>query len=199
MALASIVRLRRASAASATLPALVEPGELVCNTYARQLWIGDAAAGSVGVPRALLAVTFHNSSASYLVDAVVLRNGQLWRAKNAIPAKSFDAADWEQISGGSINQGVFHPTPVRTANTTAAATDWVRVDTRTNTVRVNLPASPTDGSSVRVTDVGHNFINNPCTVGRNGQLINGLAADYVMQDQRSATFLFTTGLGWSGA
>jgi hypothetical protein len=197
MALPDYYRHRRAATANSTLPTTVEPGELVLDTFRKQIYAGDQATGSIGIPRALLAVTYHTSLVAYHTADLVARNGIIYQCRTDIPAKGFNAADWYQVSGAVINQGVFIPTPVRTNNTTAASTDWVRVDTRSNTVSVTLPLSPADGTSVRISDVANNFDHNHCTVRGNGQLLNGSSSPIVLDEPITVTAIFTTGLGWS--
>tara|TARA_R100000935_G_C2821040_1_gene159772 strand:- start:125 stop:901 length:777 start_codon:yes stop_codon:yes gene_type:complete len=68
------------------------------------------------------------------------------------------------------------------------------------TINVVLPGSPIAGDKVTVMDssVVGGFASNNCTIGRNGQPIQGAAADFVMDlNNQSITFVYTNATkGW---
>jgi hypothetical protein len=75
-------------------------------------------------------------------------------------------------------------------NSTHTAVDKQRliVDTSGGTFVLTLPATPTVGTYIQITD-GANLLTTPLTVNRNGSTIEGLATDFVM-DVPNATFEF---------
>lgn len=88
-------RHRRTSAPATAFPNPLEPGEIAVNTANRQLAVGDAASGAVGVPLPLLAVRFFDQRAIYAAnDLVIGSGGILYRAKHSNGPGVFNPADW---------------------------------------------------------------------------------------------------------
>jgi hypothetical protein len=82
-------------------------------------------------------------------------------------------------------------------NSTHTAIDKQRliVDTSSGTFVLTLPATPTVGTYIQITD-GADLLTTPLTVDRNGNTIEGLATDFVM-DVPNATFEFIyDGVTW---
>ena len=75
-------------------------------------------------------------------------------------------------------------------NSTHTAVDKQRliVDTSGGTFVLTLPATPTVGTYIQITD-GADLLTTPLTIARNGNTIEGLATDFVM-DVPNATFEF---------
>lgn len=71
-------------------------------------------------------------------------------------------------------------TVVKTSLYTAVSQDEVFADTSGGSFTVNLPATATLGHRVRIIDYGNTFGTNTLTIGRNGNNINGSAADLTM-------------------
>ena len=67
--------------------------------------------------------------------------------------------------------------PVKTASFTAVAGNAYPVNTTSGAVTVTLPASPTAGQSVQITDYAGTFANNSCTINPNSNKLNGLVAN----------------------
>jgi hypothetical protein len=67
-----------------------------------------------------------------------------------------------------------------TANTQMQAGYGYAVRTNLGAYTLTLPASPTAGQMVFITDLGSNAATNNITVARNGQTIMGLAEDFVI-------------------
>lgn len=68
----------------------------------------------------------------------------------------------------------------KTANYTAVANDGVLADTSGGAFTVTLPASPATGDVVIVSDAGGVFASYNLTVGRNGNTIDDLSEDLVL-------------------
>ena len=74
--------------------------------------------------------------------------------------------------------------PVRTASFTAVAGNAYPVNTTSNAVTVTLPASPTAGQIVQITDYAGTFATNACTVNPNGNKINSAASSATLSTNR---------------
>jgi len=79
-----------------------------------------------------------------------------------------------------------------------AANDRVFVDTSGGAVTITLPGSPLVGDQIRVLDLASTFDTNNLTLARNGNNINGAAADLVVSTEDSALGIVYTGAtyGW---
>lgn len=64
--------------------------------------------------------------------------------------------------------------------TLTAGNVWVRVDVSSAAVQVTLPATPSDGDLVQITDSAANAGTNNITIARNGKSIGGAAADFTI-------------------
>ena len=71
-------------------------------------------------------------------------------------------------------------TSIKASNYTASANDQIFCNTSGGAVTITLPASATIGQSVKVIDYAGTWGTNNCTVGRNGNRINGDASDLVL-------------------
>lgn len=99
--------------------------------------------------------------------------------------------------GGGGGTGGLTTTAVQTSNYTAAAYDRVAADTTGGSFIVTLPATPVHGDEIEIMDVGGDFSVNNLTVNRNGNTINGVAANMILTADGSITkFVFVTGYGW---
>jgi hypothetical protein len=91
-------RHRRTPNPGTAFPSPIEPGEIAVNTANRQLAVGDATSGSIGIPLALIGVRIFDSRAQYAASDFVVQGGQLYRSKSAINPGPFTAAAWDVIS-----------------------------------------------------------------------------------------------------
>ena len=89
---------------------------------------------------------------------------------------------------------------VQTTSFAAVAGQAYLVNTTSGTVTVTLPASPTIGQMVQITDYAGTFAANNCTVARNGSNINGLAVNSLLNVSRESLALVYTDAtqGWVG-
>lgn len=107
---------------------------------------------------------------------------------------TYDAAFgvWNITSSGPTgytgSQGALLPWSVKTANYTAVNGDRILADTSGGTFTITLPATPTNGAYVQISDAeDFNAVN--LTVARNGSTIEGLTDDVVL-DLKGCTFEF---------
>jgi len=89
-------------------------------------------------------------------------------------------------------------TTAKTASFTAVSGNGYFVNTTSGAVTMTLPASPSAGDIVAVSDYANTFATNNLTVARNGSLINGQAFDYENSTNGiSLTFVYVDGTrGW---
>lgn len=81
-----------------------------------------------------------------------------------------DGTAWVDLTtqGGGLT-----PTPVKTANYTAAANDLVRCNSASGAFTVTLPASPVDGDQIGILDITKSCGTYPILVSPNGNTIEG--------------------------
>ena len=89
-------------------------------------------------------------------------------------------------------------TTAKTASFTAVSGNGYFVNTTSGAITVTLPASPSSGDIVSISDYTGTFGTNNCTVGRNSSNINGSASDWVIAvTDTSITFVYVDGTeGW---
>jgi len=85
---------------------------------------------------------------------------------------------------------------VKTSNYTAVAGDRISADVTGGAFTITLPATPSDAALVEIIPARGTFFTNNLTVGRNGESINGAAADLVLSGTMGATLVYRTGYGW---
>lgn len=76
--------------------------------------------------------------------------------------------------------------PVRSTSFNAIAGNAYPVNTTSAAVTVTLPASPTIGQAVQITDYAGTFATNACTIARNGSNIAGQAANSLLSVNRTS-------------
>jgi hypothetical protein len=91
-------------------------------------------------------------------------------------------------------------TTKKTADFTAANGEGYFVDSSSLAITVTLPASPSAGNIVSVSDYNQSAGSNTITIARNGSNINGSAANYDITKGNSAvTFVYVDATaGWTG-
>jgi hypothetical protein len=150
-------RHRRTFDPAIAFPSPVEPGEIIVNTSNRQIAVGDANAGALGVPKALIGVRFFDTTARYALNDVVVQAGNLYKANATIPPGAFNGANWTQLGvvttmpAGSV---VFTPTGNVIAIDVQAAiaeVDAEKVAKAGDTMagHLSLPTSPSAPNAVR--------------------------------------------------
>lgn len=92
-------RHRRTPLPGTAFPSPIEPGEIVVNTANRQIAVGDAAAGTLGIPKPLIGVRFFDPTARYVINDVVVQAGKIYSANGTIPPGPFNPTQWTSAAG----------------------------------------------------------------------------------------------------
>jgi len=89
-------------------------------------------------------------------------------------------------------------TTVKTGDFTATAGEGYFVNTTSGAITVTLPASPSAGDVVAISDYARNSATNNITIGRNSQPIGGVAQDHkITNDGLAVTLIYVDGTkGW---
>ena len=105
------------------------------------------------------------------------------------------ASDTNIAGIGTVNWD----TTAKTAGFTAVSGRGYFVNTTSGAITVTLPATPSSGNIVSVSDYNGTASTNAITIARNGSNINGDASDYVITKADSAvTFVYVDGtVGWT--
>ncbi len=161
------VSLQAYSATNALL-ANITYGQLDTNgdvgTSAGQLAIGDHT--HTGVYEPADATLMKESEDADLLGSGAATNTQVLTADGA------SGASWQDAAKG------FALTSVKTAAYTAISGDLIPADTATTgAFTITLPITPSAGDSIKIYDYAGNFGTATLTIGRNGSLIGGTAAD----------------------
>jgi len=85
---------------------------------------------------------------------------------------------------------------IQTADFNAVSGERYGVDTSSNIVTATLPGSPVTGDAIYFADAGGNFAVNKLTLGRNGNTIMGLAADFDVTTNNQSLGVFYNGTTW---
>jgi hypothetical protein len=96
---------------------------------------------------------------------------------------------------GTVN---WDTTP-KTTGFTAVSGNGYFVNTTSGAITVTLPATPSAGDIVSISDYAGTFISNNVTVGRNGSNIRGSAVDFTLNvTNQTATLIYVDGTqGWN--
>jgi len=125
-----------------------------------------------------------------------LTNAQLQNSSFTLNGTSINLGDTAEISAGTSWQAVV--TADGSTTTSAVAGNGYFINTTSAAHTVTLPASPTLGDEVSIIDYAGTFDTNALTVGRNGNPIQGSAADLTVSTERAGfTLVYTDGTqGW---
>ena len=116
-----------------------------------------------------------------------------------------DSGDTITIPSGVTQTGVGRQgtvdwdTTAKTASFTAVSGNGYFVDTTSGAITVTLPASPSAGDIMAVSDYNGSAVTNTITIARNGSNINGNASNYEISKANSAvTFVYVDAtVGWT--
>lgn len=107
--------------------------------------------------------------------------GIIHKRNSSVVGYGMDCAEWNPE----------YYTDSGSPHTISTITKEVMVDSSSGVVTITLPASPRDGQRVTVTDLGGAANTNNITVGRNGNTINGAAADTTINtNYDTVTFIY---------
>jgi len=137
-------------------------------------------------------VTLPSSSVTNDMLAGSIANAKLANPSFTLNGTAINLGDTAEISAGTSWQAV------KTSDFNAAAGEGYFVNTTSATVTATLPASPTLGDEISFIDYAGTFDTNALTVGRNGNPIQGSAADLTVSTERAGfTLVYVDGTqGW---
>ena len=123
-------------------------------------------------------------------------NGQLRYNSTTNSFEGYANGAWGAIGGGGGGAGSWQA--VQTAAFTAVAGNAYPVNTTAGAITVTLPASPTAGSYIVVTDYARTFGTNTCTLAPNGNKISGSTSNVILNTNGCSVNLvyLDTTQGW---
>ena len=85
-----------------------------------------------------------------------------------------------------------------TSSTTLNSGERIFADATSSAFTLTLPASPSVGDTIQIIDVAGNFATNNVTIGRNGNKIQNLSEDLVLNLNNAAVTMIYSGstFGW---
>lgn len=88
----------------------------------------------------------------------------------------------------------------RTVTTSLSVNSGERIfaNTTGGAITLTLPSTPSDGDTIQIIDVAGIFATNNCTIGRNGQKIQNLAENLILDMNNAAVTMIYSGatFGW---
>jgi len=141
-------------------------------------------------------VTLPNTSVTNDMLAGSIANAKLSNSSFTLNGTSISLGATAEISAGTSWQSVV--TADGSTTTSASAGEGYFIDTTSATHTITLPGSPTLGDEISIIDYAGTFDTNALTVGRNGNPIQGSAADLTVSTERAGfTLVFVDGTqGW---
>ena len=133
--------------------------------------------------------TIEGQADNLLLDAggtsvVMIYSGSTWQVVTSLGKK-----------GAQGEQGSISSWTIATSTMTANVFQRIVADTSGGSFTINLPATPSAGQSVQITD-GNSWSGNNLTVGRNGSTIEGVADDLTLDASGVTVELIYDGSTW---
>jgi len=119
------------------------------------------------------------SSTSHAITGTLSANGSVGTAGQVLTSNGSSAAYWANASVGGISWQ-----SVQTSNFTAAIGNAYPVNTTSSAITVTLPASPSAGNYVQITDYAGTFATNNVTINPNGNKLDGSTNNVLMVTNR---------------
>jgi hypothetical protein len=131
------------------------------------------------------------------ITTAKILDGEVTNAKLANDNITINGTSIDLGASGNIVAGTDWQA-VKTANYTASAGEGIFANTSGGAWTLTLPASPSQGDEVSFIDYAGTFDTNNLTIGRNGNPIQGTAADLTVSTERAAnTLVYVDGTqGW---
>jgi hypothetical protein len=146
------------------------------------------------------AVTFSAGTKNVFITMVASKSPQLDPTGNVTALGTLASATLTNATGLSLTTGVTGVLPaanggslawqsVQSASFAAVAGNAYPVNTTSGAVTVTLPASPSAGQIVQITDYAGTFATNACTVNPNGGKIRGSTSNFPLSAPRESVAL----------
>src|SRR6056300_1076245 len=176
--------------------ALLQPGSNSVTTAMLQDGSVDGAKINSTFDISAKTVTLPSTSVTNDMLAGSIANAKLSNSSFTLNGTSINLGDTAEISAGTSWQSVV--TADGSTTTTAVAGNGYFIDTTSATHTITLPGSPTLGDEISIIDYAGTFDTNALTVGRNGNPIQGSAADLTVSTERAGfTLVYVDGTqGW---
>src|SRR5210317_1443446 len=176
--------------------ALLQPGSNSVTTAMLQDGSVDGAKINSTFDISAKTVTLPNTSVTNDMLAGSIANAKLSNSSFTLNGTSINLGDTAEISAGTSWQSVV--TADGSTTTSAVAGNGYFIDTTSATHTITLPGSPTLGDEISIIDYAGTFDTNALTVGRNGNPIQGSAADLTVSTERAGfTLVYVDGTqGW---
>jgi len=131
------------------------------------------------------------------ITTAKILDGEVTNAKLANDNITINGTSIDLGASGTIVAGTDWQA-VKTANYTASAGEGIFANTSGGAWTLTLPGSPSQGDEVSFIDYAGTFDTNNLTIGRNGNPIQGAAADLTVSTERAAnTLVYVDGTqGW---
>jgi len=141
----------------------------------------------------------------YKADTIQDTSGNAYLAKCGTTVTLGGCGQTIELASGASQTGfgrtgtVDWDTTAKTASFTAVSGNGYFINTTSGAITVTLPATPSAGNIVSVSDYNGTASTNAITLARNGSNINGDASDYTITKADSAvTFVYVDGtVGWT--
>ena len=136
------------------------------------------------------------------ISVQLIYNGSTWDVYAQVGTSATQGTQGIQGTQGTQGiQGITGiitgiPYSVKTANYTLVNTEGILANTTVSTFTINLPASPVTGEQYYIADHSGTWGTNNLTVGRNGNTINGLAENLILDISGVSVQFIYNGTTW---